>query len=235
VVLRTFRETAGSWLGCWVSAASADLSGCTSEDEGGQAGANQGPKEGADEGQVDGEAGAEPGGDGSGHQPGGADPWSAPLIESWGLRFGVRRSLRSSAGRQERDQQGGPEQIANVLDGVAGSEIAGLDDIHDMDDGRPDAKDCGRDDGGLTEAIAPAHGDNAEDAEGQAGGWPCPLGRRGTGGGVVVAGYLVEAAAEVAALDLVGGQFQGLPVGGRGGGGAAGPPLESARVAASRW
>ena len=38
-----------------------------------------------------------------------------------------------------------------------------------MDDGRPDAKDCGRGDGGLTEAIAPAHGDNAEDAEGQVG------------------------------------------------------------------
>jgi hypothetical protein len=38
-----------------------------------------------------------------------------------------------------------------------------------MDDGRPNAKDCGRGDGGLTEAIAPAHGDNAEDAEGQVG------------------------------------------------------------------
>jgi hypothetical protein len=33
----------------------------------------------------------------------------------------------------------------------------------------PHAKDRGRDDGGLTDAIAPAHGDNAEDAEGQVG------------------------------------------------------------------
>jgi hypothetical protein len=38
-----------------------------------------------------------------------------------------------------------------------------------MDDGRPDAQDRGRDDGSLTEAIAPAHGDNAEDADGQVG------------------------------------------------------------------
>jgi hypothetical protein len=33
----------------------------------------------------------------------------------------------------------------------------------------PHAKDRGRDDGGLTEAVAPAHGDNAEDADGQVG------------------------------------------------------------------
>jgi hypothetical protein len=33
-----------------------------------------------------------------------------------------------------------------------------------MDDGRPYAKDSHSDDGGLTEAIAPAHGDNAKDA-----------------------------------------------------------------------
>jgi hypothetical protein len=160
--LRTFRETAGSWLGCWVSAASADPTGCTSDDEGGKAGANQGPNERADEGQIDGEAGAEPGGDAPGHQPGGTDPWFAPSIESWGLRYGVRRTLRSSAGSQERDQQGWPEQVADVLDGVAWREVAGLDDIHAMDHGRPDAKDRGRDDGGLTEAIAPAHGDNAQ-------------------------------------------------------------------------
>lgn len=38
-----------------------------------------------------------------------------------------------------------------------------------MDDGRPDAKDRGPDDGGLTEAIAPAHNDNAEDPDGQVG------------------------------------------------------------------
>jgi hypothetical protein len=81
-----------------------------------------------------------------GHQPGGTDPWFAPSLESWGLRFGSRRSLRSSAGSQERDQQGWPEQVADVLDGIAESEIAGLDDVHDMDDGRPDAKDGGRDD-----------------------------------------------------------------------------------------
>ena len=42
----------------------------------------------------------------------------------------------------------------------------------------------------------------------------------------MVAGHLVEATAEVAALDLVGGQLQGLPVGGRREGGAAGPPLQ---------
>lgn len=159
----------GPWSCCWISAASADPTGCTSYDEGGQAGANQGPNKRADEGQIDGKAGAEPGGDAPGHQPGGTDPWFAPLIESWGLRFGRRRSLRSSAGSQERDQQRGPEQVADVLDGVAWSEVAGRDDIHDMDDGRPDAKDRGRDDGGLTEAVAPAHGDNAEDADGQVG------------------------------------------------------------------
>jgi hypothetical protein len=38
-----------------------------------------------------------------------------------------------------------------------------------MDDGCSDAQDCGRDDGGLTEAVAPAHGNNAEDADGQVG------------------------------------------------------------------
>jgi hypothetical protein len=101
--------------------------------------------------------------------PAAPNPWFAPSIESCCLRFGIRRTLRSSAGSQERDQQGWSEQIADVLDGVPWSEIAGLDDIHDMDDGRPDAKDRGRDDGGLAEAIAPAHGDNAEDPDGQVG------------------------------------------------------------------
>jgi hypothetical protein len=38
-----------------------------------------------------------------------------------------------------------------------------------MDNCRPDAKDSYRDDGGLTEAIAPAHGDNAKDAYRQVG------------------------------------------------------------------
>jgi hypothetical protein len=38
-----------------------------------------------------------------------------------------------------------------------------------MDDGRPYAKDSHGDDGGLTEAIAPAHGDNAKDAYRQVG------------------------------------------------------------------
>ena len=38
-----------------------------------------------------------------------------------------------------------------------------------MDDGRPSAKDSTRDDGGLTEAIAQAHGDNAKDAYRQVG------------------------------------------------------------------
>ena len=33
-----------------------------------------------------------------------------------------------------------------------------------MDNGHPYAKDSHRDDGGLTEANAPAHGDNAQDA-----------------------------------------------------------------------
>ena len=70
----------------------------------------------------------------------------------WGLRYGVRRTLRSSAGSQERDQQDWPEQVADVLDGVAWREVAGLDDIHDMDDGRTYAKDSHRDHGGLTEA-----------------------------------------------------------------------------------
>jgi hypothetical protein len=159
----------GPWLRSWISAASADPTGCTSHDEGGQAGANQAPNQRTDEGQIDGKAGAEPGGDAPGHHPSCAGSWFAPLIESCCLRFGIRRTLRSSAGRQERDQQGWPEQIADVLDSVPWSEVAGLDDIHDMDDGRPDARDCGRDDGGLTEAVAPAHGDNAEDADGQVG------------------------------------------------------------------
>ena len=38
-----------------------------------------------------------------------------------------------------------------------------------MDDGRPYTKDSDRDDGGLTEAIAPAHGDDAKDAYRQVG------------------------------------------------------------------
>ncbi len=51
-----------------------------------------------------------------------------------------------------------------------------------MDDGRPYGKDSRRDDGGLTEAVAPTHGDNAKDADCQVGkanlelegitGWP---------------------------------------------------------------
>jgi hypothetical protein len=38
-----------------------------------------------------------------------------------------------------------------------------------MDDGRPSAKDSHSDDGGLTEAIAPARSDNAQDAYRQVG------------------------------------------------------------------
>jgi hypothetical protein len=38
-----------------------------------------------------------------------------------------------------------------------------------MDDRRPYAKDSHSDDGGLTEAIAPAHGDNSKDAYRQVG------------------------------------------------------------------
>jgi hypothetical protein len=159
----------GPWLGCWISAASADSTGCTSYDEGGQGGANEGPNQRTDEGQIEGKAAAEPGGDAPGHQPGCPDPWSAPSIESCCVRFGVRRSLRSSAGSQERDQQCWSEKVADVPDGIAWSEIGGLDDIHDMDDGRPNTKDRGRDDGGLAEAIAPTHGDNAKDADGQVG------------------------------------------------------------------
>ena len=90
VVLRTFRENAGPWLGCWVSAARAGPTGCTSEDEAGQTGADQGPNQRTDDRPVDGKSGAEPGGDGSGDQPGDADPWVAPLIESRGVRFGSR-------------------------------------------------------------------------------------------------------------------------------------------------
>jgi hypothetical protein len=41
-----------------------------------------------------------------------------------------------------------------------------------MDDRRPYAKDSHSDDGGLTEAIAPAHGDNAKDAYRQVGTGP---------------------------------------------------------------
>jgi hypothetical protein len=78
-------------------------------------------------------------------------------------------NAHASASSQESDQQCGPEKIADVLDGISRSKIAGLDDIHDMDDGRTYAKDSHRDDGGLTEAIAPAHGDNAKDAYRQVG------------------------------------------------------------------
>jgi hypothetical protein len=85
------------------------------------------------------------------------------------LSFGIGRTLGSSAGRQESDQQCWPKKIADVLDGIARSEIAGLDDVHDMDDGRPHAEDSHRDDGGLTEAVAAVHGDNAEDAYSQVG------------------------------------------------------------------
>ena len=70
----------------------------------------------------------------------------------------MRRTLGSSAGSQESDQQCWPEKIADVLDGVPRSQIAGLDDIHDMDDGRSYGKDRRRDDGGFTEAIAAVHG-----------------------------------------------------------------------------
>lgn len=65
-----------------ISAASADSTGGTSYDEGGQSDANQGPNKGTDKRQIDGKATAEPGSDAPCHQTGSTYSRSAPLLKS---------------------------------------------------------------------------------------------------------------------------------------------------------
>jgi hypothetical protein len=88
-------------------------------DDGRQTGANQGPDERTDDRQIDSKAASEPGGDATGHQTGCTYSRSAPSIESCCVSFGIMRTLRSSAGSQEGDQQCWPEQISDVLDGIS--------------------------------------------------------------------------------------------------------------------
>ena len=90
--------------------------------------------------------------------------------------------LRPPAGNKKPDEQCRFEKIADVLKGIAWGQITGLDDIPGMDDRGPYAQDSHGNDGGLTEAIAPAHGDNTENTDCQIGkahlklegipGWP---------------------------------------------------------------
>lgn len=90
--------------------------------------------------------------------------------------------LRPSNGSKKTDQQCRFEKVADVLKSITWGQITGLDDIPGMDDGGPDAQDSHGNDGGLTEAIAPAHGDNTKNTNCQIGkadlelegipGWP---------------------------------------------------------------
>ena len=77
--------------------------------------------------------------------------------------------LRPPAGSKKTDQQCRFEKIADVLKGITWGQITALDDIPGMDDGGPNAQDSHRSDGGLTEAIASAHGDDTKDTDCQIG------------------------------------------------------------------
>jgi len=77
--------------------------------------------------------------------------------------------LRPPAGNKKTDQQCWFEKVGDVLKGITRGQITGLDDIPGMDDGGPYAKDSHGNDGGLTEAIAAGHGDNAENTDCQIG------------------------------------------------------------------
>jgi len=77
--------------------------------------------------------------------------------------------LRPPAGNKKTDEQCWFEEIADVLEGITWGQITGLNDISGMDDGGPYAKDSHGNDGGLTEAIAPTHGDNTKNTDCQIG------------------------------------------------------------------
>ena len=77
--------------------------------------------------------------------------------------------LRPPAGSKKPDQQCRFEKVADVLEGITWGQITGLDDIPGMDNGGPYPQDRHGNDGGLTEAIAAAHGDNTKDTDCQIG------------------------------------------------------------------
>jgi hypothetical protein len=85
------------------------------------------------------------------------------------MSFGVSGTLRQPASGKKTDQQCRFEKIANVLNGITRGQIARLDDIQDMDGGGAQAEDSHGNDGGLTEAIAPDHGDNTKNTDCQVG------------------------------------------------------------------
>jgi hypothetical protein len=77
--------------------------------------------------------------------------------------------LRPPAGSEKTNQQCRFEKIADVLKGITWGQIAGLNDIPGMDNGGPYPQDSHGNDGGLTEAIAPAHSDNTKNTDCQIG------------------------------------------------------------------
>jgi hypothetical protein len=87
------------------------------------------------------------------------------------LRYVLRNqaSVPPACWLQETDKQCRFEKIADVLNRITWGQIAGLDDIADMDDGGSYSEDGHGNDGCLTEAIAAAHSDNAENADRQIG------------------------------------------------------------------
>jgi hypothetical protein len=97
------------------------------------------------------------------------DPGSSPCVEPWGMSFGVRGAFRPPAGSKKTDKKCRFEKIADVLNGITWCQIAGLDDIADMDDGGSHSEDSHGNDGCLREAVAAAHGDNPENTDWQIG------------------------------------------------------------------
>jgi hypothetical protein len=85
------------------------------------------------------------------------------------MSFGVRGAFRPPAGCKKTDKQCRFEEIADVLNGITWCQIAGLDDIADMNNGGAYSKDSHGNDGCLTEAVAAAHGDNSENTDCQIG------------------------------------------------------------------
>ena len=77
--------------------------------------------------------------------------------------------FRPPAGSKKADQQCRFEKVADVLKDITWGQVTGLDDIPGMDDGGPYPEDSHGNDGGLTEAIAPAHGDNTKNTDCQIG------------------------------------------------------------------
>jgi hypothetical protein len=81
------------------------------------------------------------------------------------MSFGVRGAFRPPADCKKTDKQCRFEEIADVLNGITWCQIAGLDDIADMNNGGAYSKDCHGNDGCLVEAVAAAHGDNSENTD----------------------------------------------------------------------